>query len=135
MREPTWIREDVVLAIHRRQLAEHGGGEGIRDRGLLESALARPQNLVAYADPKAEPDLAMLAASYAWGLVRNYPFVDGNKRTAYVVCRTFLLLNGGDLGASAEEKYLTFLHLAEGRLSEHELASWIRAHLTKPSRG
>ncbi|MFL6202438.1 MAG: type II toxin-antitoxin system death-on-curing family toxin [Thermoanaerobaculia bacterium] len=132
MKEPTWIRGDVVLAIHRRQLAEHGGGEGIRDRGLLESALARPQNLVAYADPRTELDLAMLAASYAWGLVRNHPFVDGNKRTAYVVCRTFLLLNGGDLEASAEEKYLTFLRLAEGRLSEQELAIWIRDHLAEP---
>jgi death-on-curing protein len=135
MKEPTWIRGDVVLAIHRRQLAEHGGGEGIRDRGLLESALARPQNLVAYADPQAEPDMATLAAAYAWGLTRNHPFVDGNKRTAYVVCRTFLLLNGRDLETSSEEKYLTFLRLAEGRLSEQDLASWIRVHLTKLSPG
>lgn len=129
MKAPVWIREDVVLAIHRRQLAEHGGGEGIRDHGLLSSALARPQNALVYSESKEGPDLAMLAASYAWGLARNHPFVDGNKRTAYVVCRTFLLLNGQDIGASAEEKYLTFLKLAEGRLSEHELASWIRDHL------
>lgn len=129
MKEPVWIREDVVLAIHRRQLAEHGGGEGIRDHGLLGSALARPKNSLAYSSSQDEPDLAMLAAAYAWGLARNHPFVDGNKRTAYVVCRTFLLLNGQDIEASAEEKYLTFLKLAEGRLSEHELASWIRNHL------
>lgn len=132
MKEPAWIREDVVLAIHRRQLAEHGGSQGVRDPGLLDSALARPKNLVAYSDAQDGPDLATLAASYAWGLVRNHPFVDGNKRTAYVVCRTFLLLNGRDLEASSEEKYLTFLRLAEGRLSEQELASWIRDHLTAP---
>ena len=128
MRSPVWVRNDVVLAIHRRQLAEHGGGEGIRDSGLLDSALARPQNLIAYSD--SAPDLATLAASYAWGLTRNHPFVDGNKRTAYVVCRTFLQLNGQDLAASQEEKVLTFLQLAEGRLSEEELAKWIRDHLT-----
>lgn len=128
MREPVWVRDDVALAIHRRQLAEHGGGEGIRDPGLLDSALSRPKNLLAYSTE--EPDLALLAASYAWGLARNHPFVDGNKRTAYVVCRTFLRLNGRDLDASQEEKYVTFLRLAEGRLTEQSLAAWIREHLT-----
>jgi death on curing protein len=127
MKEPVWVRDDVVLAVHRRQLAEHGGSEGIRDPGLLDSALARPKNHLAYTD---EPDLALLAASYAWGLARNHPFVDGNKRTAYVVCRTFLKLNGRDLDAPQEEKYLTFLRLAEGRLTEQDLAGWIRDHLT-----
>ena len=127
MREPVWVRDDVVLAIHRRQLAEHGGGEGIRDPGLLDSALSRPKNLLAYSTE--EPDLALLAAAYAWGLARNHPFVDGNKRTAYVVCRTFLRLNGRDLDASQEEKYVTFLRLAEGRLTEQALAAWIREHL------
>jgi death-on-curing protein len=127
MGEPVWVRDDVVLAIHHRQLAEHGGGEGIRDPGLLDSALARPKNLLA--DSMEEPDLAQLAASYAWGLTRNHPFVDGNKRTAYVVCRTFLRLNGRDLDASQEEKYLTFLRLAEGRLTEEDLAGWIREPL------
>ncbi len=126
MTEPVWVRDDVVLAIHRRQLAEHGGGAGIRDDGLLASALARPKNLLAYSDE--EPDLAALAASYAYGVARNHPFVDGNKRTAYVTCRTFLVLNGRDLEASREEKYLAFLRLAEGELSEDELAAWIRAH-------
>ncbi|HEX7182405.1 MAG TPA: type II toxin-antitoxin system death-on-curing family toxin [Thermoanaerobaculia bacterium] len=128
MGEPVWIRADIVLAIHRRQLAEHGGGEGVRDEGLLASALAKPQNLLAYSE--AEPDLAALAAAYAFGIARNHPFVDGNKRTAYVVCRTFLLLNGYDLAASQEEKYLAFLKLAEGRFSQEDLAGWIRARLT-----
>jgi death-on-curing protein len=131
MKEPVWVRTDVVYAIHRRQVAEHGGGEGIRDAGLLDSALARPKNLIVYSDSENGPDLAALAAAYAWGLVRNHPFVDGNKRTAYVVCRTFLKLNGQDFDASSEEKYLTFLLLAEGRLSEQQLASWIRDYLTK----
>jgi death on curing protein len=131
MREPVWVLTDVVYAIHHRQVAEHGGGEGVRDPGLLDSALARPRNLVAYADSGSGPDLAMLAAAYAWGLIRNHPFVDGNKRTAYVVCRTFLKLNGQDFDAPSEEKYLTFLRLAEGRLTEEQLASWIRDYLAK----
>ena len=129
MAVPAWIRDDVVVAIHRRQLAEHGGAEGIRDQGLLASALARPKNLLAYAD--ADPDLAELAAAYAFGLVRNHPYLDGNKRTAYVVCRTFLKLNGTDLVAAQEEKYAAFLRLAEGRLSEAKLEDWIREHLDK----
>jgi death on curing protein len=127
MGEPVWVRDDVVLAIHRRQLAEHGGGEGVRDPGLLDSALARPKNLLAYS--AEETDLASLAAAYAWGLARNHPFVDGNKRTAYVVCRTFLILNGRDLEASPAERYLTFLRLAEGGLTEQDLVAWIREHL------
>lgn len=127
MAEIIWLYQEVVEAIHRRQLAEHGGGEGLRDPGLLESALARPKNLLAYA-AVPPPDLAALAAAYAWGVVRNHPFVDGNKRTAYVVCRLFLNLNGQDIYASPEEKYITFLRLAEGSLSEDGLASWIRAH-------
>ena len=126
MTEPVWVRDDAVLAIHRRQLAEHGGGAGVRDAGLLASALARPKNLLAYSGE--EPDLAALAAAYAYGIARNHPFVDGNKRTAYVACRTFLVLNGRDIEASREEKVLTFLRLAEGELSEDELAAWIRAH-------
>jgi death-on-curing protein len=128
MGEPVWVRSDVVLAVHRRQLAEYGGSEGVRDSGLLESALARPKNLFAYSE--GEPDLAALAASYAFGLAQNHPFVDGNKRTAYVVCRTFLLINGKDIEAPQEDKYLTFLRLAEGGLTENDLAGWIRAHLT-----
>lgn len=130
MAEPKWIREDVVLAIHLRQLAEHGGDMGVRDRGLLESALARPRNLLAYAE--TEPDLAALAASYAYGIAQNHPFIDGNKRTAYVVCRTFLKINGVDLTASQADKYLTFLRLAQGDLTEEDLAAWIREHMAKP---
>ena len=130
MAEPAWIQNDVVVAIHRRQLAEHGGSDGIRDPGLLGSALARPKNLLAYSDA-GPPELADLAAAYAFGLVRNHPFIDGNKRTAYVVCRTFLKLNGRDLLATQEEKFVAFLRLAEGLLSEPELADWIRQHLDK----
>jgi death-on-curing protein len=122
-----WVREDVVLAVHLRQLAEHGGSEGIRDEGLLQSALARPQNLLAYGSPP--PDLADLAAAYAYGIARNHPFVDGNKRTALIVSRLFLLLNGMDLAATQEEKYSTFLALAAGGLSKEDLANWVRAHL------
>ena len=123
-----WIRTDVALAIHRRQLAEHGGSEGVRDAGLLASALDRPRNLAADGDPA--PDLAALAAAYASGVARNHPFIDGNKRTAFVVCRTFLILNGSDISASREDKYSTFLQLAKGDLSDEDLAAWIRRHLT-----
>ena len=129
MAEPVWVRDDVVLAIHQRQLAEHGGGAGIRDQGLLASALARPKNLLAYAGKEA--DLPSLAAAYAYGICRNHPFVDGNKQTALVVCRTFLILNGCDIDASPQEKYVTFLKLAEGRLGEVDLAVWIRDHLSR----
>ncbi len=122
-----WIRTDVALAIHRRQLAEHGGSEGVRDAGLLASALDRPRNLAAYGDPA--PDLAALAAAYASGIARNHPFIDGNKRTAFVVCRTFLILNGSDISASREDKYSTFLQLAKGDLSDEDLTAWIRRHI------
>ena len=130
MTEPknvVWVHEDVMLAVHLRQLAEHGGGEGFRDEGLLQSALARPQNLLVYGDPP--PDLASLAASYAYDIAHNHPFVDGNKRTALIIARLFLLLNGMDLVATQEEKYSTFLALAAGELSEEYLANWVRAHL------
>ncbi len=135
MTEPrniVWVREDVVLAVHLRQLAEHGGGEGVRDKGLLQSALSRAQNLLAYGDPL--PDLASLAAAYAYGIARNHPFVDGNKRTALIVVRLFLLLNGMNLVANQEEKYSTFLALAAGELSEEDLAHWVRAHLDSVSK-
>jgi death-on-curing protein len=129
--EPVWIRDDVVLAIHRRQLAEHGGAEGIRDEGVLASALARPKNLLVYsAQP---PDIADMAAAYAFGIVKDRPFVDGNKRTAFVVCRTFLILNGHDLVTPQGDKFLTFHRLSEGRLSEVELADWIRWNM-RPAR-
>lgn len=121
------IEAELAMAIHDRQLAEHGGSPGVRDDNLLESALARPQQLHIYGDPP--PDLADLAASLAYGIARNHPFVDGNKRTAYVVCRTFLALNGVDLVATAEDKYLNMLALAEGRLSQSDFAAWLRRHI------
>ena len=124
MADPVWVRHDVVLGIHQRQLAEHGGHPGIRDEGLLSSALARPSNLLAYA--VQTPDLAALAAAYAFGIIKNHPFVDGNKRTAFVVCRTFLKLNGCDIEASSEDKYVVFLRLASGELTEEGLTDWIR---------
>lgn len=127
MAEIVWLLEEAVRAIHERQIAEHGGSSGVRDEGLLLSALARPQHLLAYGDPP--PDAAALAGAYAFGIARNHPFIDGNKRTALVAARTFLLINDYDLEASQEEKYLTFLRLAEGALSEEELAAWIRQHL------
>jgi death on curing protein len=121
-----WIQDEVVLAIHRSQLAEHGGSEGIRDEGLLQSALCRPKNLLAYAE--SPPDIADLAAAYGYGIVKNHPFVDGNKRTAYIVMRTFLKLNGYDIQANDEEKYQIWIDLAIGKLSAIELAEWIRSH-------
>ncbi|MBF0399314.1 MAG: type II toxin-antitoxin system death-on-curing family toxin [Magnetococcales bacterium] len=128
MRVPIWVEKNVTLAIHKHQLAEHGGGDGIRDEGLLESALARPINQHAYGDPA--PTLAELAASYAFGIARNHPFVDGNKRVAYVICHLFLRLNGKRLVAENAEKYRIFLSLAQGTLGETELATWIATHLT-----
>jgi death-on-curing protein len=122
-----WLLEETLTAIHHRQIAEHGGSEGLRDEGLLLSALARPQNLLAYGEPA--PDLASLAAAYAYGIARNHPFVDGNKRTALVVARTFLILNGVDLEATQDDKVLTFLNLAEGAISEEDLADWIRKRI------
>ena len=127
-----WLEKALVLAIHDRQLAEHGGSAGVRDETLLESALARPQQLFAYGDPP--PDLAELAACLAFGLARNHPFVDGNKRTAYVAYRTFLALNEIELVASDEEKYLTMLALAEGKLSEKDFSAWLHAHMQASTR-
>ncbi len=123
----TWIERPLAIAIHERQLAEHGGASGVRDDGLLDSALARPQQSHAYGDPP--PDLADLAASLAFGLARNHPFIDGNKRTAHVCYRVFLALNGADLVASDEDKYIRMLGLAEGSLSEAEFATWLREHI------
>jgi death on curing protein len=131
LEEPVRVREAVVLAIHRRQLAEHGGRDGLRDPGLLSSTLAWPRNLLASAEKT--PDLAALAAAYAFGIARHPPFVDGNQRTAWVVSRTFLKLNGHDVKASQEEKYRAMMDLAAGSLSEPQLAEWIRARLTPPS--
>ena len=127
MKEPAWVEKAIVLAIHQRQLAEHGGSDGIRDDGLLESALERPKNRFIYGDPP--PGLSEMAACYAYAIARNHPFVDGNKRTAYVVSMLFLRINGKTISATSEEKYQTFLKLAEGTLDEATLASWISAYI------
>jgi death-on-curing protein len=123
-----WVGSAEALAAHDEQLAEWGGAAGIRDKGAFESAMARPQNLAAY----GEPDAAALAASYAFGLARNHPFVDGNKRTAAVVSEGFLNLNGHVLGAADAEVVVIFTDLAAGELSEDELAEWFRERVRQP---
>ena len=120
-----WVRLDVVLAIHDRPLAEHGGAEGIRNLGLIDSALARPVNLATLGDP----DAADLAAAYAHGLVSNRGFVDGNKRTARVAARLFLLDNGYRLSFDPFDAIRSIEGLASGQVSEAELAAWIRVRL------
>ncbi|BCA58664.1 type II toxin-antitoxin system death-on-curing family toxin [Sphingomonas sp. HMP6] len=120
-----WVDRAVALAAHEEQLAEHGGAIGVRDPNVLDSAMARPLNLVAY----GEPDVADLAASYAFGIARNHPFVDGNKRTAAVVSETFLVLNGFQLDCSDVELVTTFLALAAGELTVDALTAWFRAHI------
>lgn len=124
-----WLLRDAVLTMHKRQIAEHGGDDGVRDIGLLESALARAQSIAAY-EPGS--DIACLAAAYGFGIAKKHPFIDGNKRTALVAARTFLLLNGFDLRASPADKYITFLRLAEGSLSEDELTEWLSERI-KPT--
>lgn len=114
--------------MHLRLLSEHGGLPGVRDSGLLHSALERPRNRLAYGEPT--PDLADLAAAYAFGLAGNHPFVDGNKRVSLVTCRILLLLNGMDLVATQEEKVQTWRQLAAGEMSEPVLATWIRGRLS-----
>lgn len=130
--EIIWISDELAQQIHDLQLAEHGGLAGVRDIGLLSSAIARPQHVYAFSDPK--PDRARLAAAYAFGIAKNHPFIDGNKRTAQVVHRTFLLLNGLDISATSDEKYSAMIGLAEGTLSEEQFADWIRQNIqnTKP---
>lgn len=123
--EPWWLSEQAALAIHDRQLAEHGGPSGLRDVGALASALARPVNRWAYGDD----DRCALAAAYAFGIARNHPFTDGNKRTAWVVARLFLRKNGVSLAFDELEAIATVLALAAGELSEDELADWFRQHL------
>ncbi len=125
--EIRWLSLRAVLAIHRLQIAEHGGEDGIRDLGLLESALAKAQNQAAYSE---DADIATLAAAYAFGIVKNHPFLDGNKRTGLVAMRTFLILNGRDIAAQPEEKYFAIMDLAAGKMTEQSLAAWIRVRLT-----
>lgn len=120
-----WLDPAVLRAVHEEQLLEHGGGAGTRDDGLLESALARPRNLANYADP----DVADLAAAYGYGIARNHPFVDGNKRTSFVAVELFLAMNGFTLTADDAECVVTMLKLAGGELEEQALANWLRANI------
>lgn len=120
-----WVYEPVVLALHEEHLAEHGGAVGVRDRGLLESALHRPRNLALY----DQPDIAALAAAYGFGLIRNHTFLDGNKRTGFTVTELFLALNGWRLTADDTTSFVTILKLAEGTLSETDFAMWIRGSI------
>jgi len=121
-----WIEIEVVLAVHEEQLADHGGAIGVRDLKLLDSALARPRNLAAYGNS----DIAELATAYAYGIIRNHPFVDGNKRTGLVAAELFLALNGYELTASDENCVLTILNVADSGLSEADLCKWISENMT-----
>lgn len=127
--EPIWVQQRVVIAVHEESLAEHGGPSGIRDVGMLESALGRPKNLFAYSE--VEPSLQRLAAAYAFGIAANHPFVDGNKRATLVASVTFLRLNGLRLVAEKSETYLAFYELAAGTFSEEELAGWFVEHTVR----
>jgi death-on-curing protein len=124
MSQWVWLDAGQLLLAHDEQLAEHGGAAGVRDHGLFESALARPQNLAAYGDP----DAAALAASYCYGLARNHPFIDGNKRISLVALESFLMLNGYTLDADDGQCVLVMLSVASGAMSEGELADWVRRH-------
>lgn len=125
-----WIDAGVVRAIHEEQLAEHGGSTGLRDQGLLESALGRAQNLASY----GKPDVAACAAAYGYGLARNHPFLDGNKRTAFVAMELFLFLNGHVLEVSDADCVLTMLRVAEGSMTEEDFASWVRENCRKSAK-
>lgn len=126
--QPRWLSRTVVDAIHADQLRQHGGLRGVRDDNVLESALARPQQQWAY---DAEPDVALLAAAYAFGLVRNHPYRDGNKRIGFLALVTFLGINDHELEATDEDVVTTMLALADGSLTEAQLVQWIRARLRR----
>jgi death-on-curing protein len=125
MSEIVWVVRQIAEAVHDRQLAEHGGGAGVRDIGALESALARPQNLLLY----GEPDLPDMAAAYAFGIARNHPFVDGNKRTAWVAARLFLRLNDVQIAFDKAEATIMMQQLAAGNLTQDDVAGWFRERL------
>ncbi|MEM8865006.1 MAG: type II toxin-antitoxin system death-on-curing family toxin [Planctomycetota bacterium] len=128
MDEPEWILRESVLIAHELQLHEHGGQAGIRDEGLLDSALSRPRHQWTYGSPP--PDVASLGAAYAFGIARNHPFFDGNKRTAAVVCEAFLMTLGKRLVATDDDWYEAMMALAAGELSEDAFAKWLRDHLS-----
>jgi death on curing protein len=122
-----WLKQAVVIAVHESQLAEHGGGAGVREQNSLESAMSRPENLAAY----GKPDAADLAAAYGFGISRNHAFIDGNKRTGFVASEMFLILNGYELTADDASTALTMLAVAAGDITEAEFATWIRSHVVK----
>ena len=126
-----WITKSALKVLHSESLATHGGGEGLRDKGLLDSVLARPLNLVAYADSDASPDVAALAASYMVGLAKNHLFVDGNKRAAFLATGLFLYLNGYRLNASQAKATITILAVATGNIAEDAFTEWLRDHTYK----
>lgn len=122
-----WLDPRLAEALHAEQLAEHGGAAGIRDAGLLTSALSRPQNLASYGNP----DVADLAAAHAWGIIRSHPFVDGNKRVALILCETFLVINGYELDADDVSLTMAFVELAAGTMDEATLAKWLRSRVRR----
>jgi death-on-curing protein len=130
VRRPVWIYRETVLTLHEQLLATFGGSSGIRDQGLLDSALARPENLLAY----RKPDVFDLAASYGFGLVKNHPFVDGNKRTGFAVAVLFLELNGYRFEAGEADATVRTLALAAGELQERDYGSWLRANARRAGR-
>ena len=124
MKEPVWVLREVVFMLHEHSLAQFGGGSGVRDEGLLDSALGKPQNVFAY----GKPSLFDLAASYAFGLVKNHPFIDGNKRAGFVVAVVFLELNGYKFHATEVDAALRTLALAAGEMSEGAYSEWLKAN-------
>ena len=128
MKDFVWLLDEVVLALHDEQLAEHGGPAGVRDLGAVQSALARPRNLAGYEDCE---DIAQLAAAHAYGIARNHGFADGNKRTALVAADLFLMLNGYELSSLPVENVMTILGVADGSISENELVTWFRGNIRK----
>jgi death-on-curing protein len=125
--EPNWVRRETVLVLHEQSLVQFGGTAGIRDEGLFDSALGRPQNLFAY----GKPTISELAASYAFGLARNHPFLDGNKRTAFITAVLFLEINGQNFEAEQADAAVQTLGLAAGEVSEAEYAAWLRKNCKK----
>jgi death-on-curing protein len=126
MSEPEWVRRDVLELLHSQTIAEHGGADGLRDEGLLESALARPQNLYHYEQVR---EVARLAACYAFGLAKNHAFIDGNKRIAFIAAGVFLRLNGFRMTADQAQATLVMLSVASGSFTEDELADWLRKNI------
>lgn len=128
MKEPLWLERKAVLTMHEAQIREHGGGYGVRDEGLLESALARPVQLFTYAE---NPDLFQLAAGYGFGVAKNHPFVDGNKRTAFQCMFVFLYINNIEINATEVDAVITMLGVADGSIGEKQLADWLKANHQK----